>query len=837
MTRQRRAFTADSLLQDLRYALRALRRSPAFTAVAVVTLALGIGANTAIWSVASGVLLRPLPYPDPERLVMVWMDNTRLGLAEDWHSFPGVAEYRERSESLADIAVFNERAATFTGDGDPEWALGAHATANLWDVLGVRPAIGRTFTAEEDRPGADDVVVLSDRLWRRRFGGRADVVGGTVLMNELPRRVVGVMPPGFSFPAADTAFWIPTAVNDEMREARQRFWLQAIGRLAPGATVETAQAELERINAGAQERFPELKGYGVNVVGHHDQMVGGVRPAVLVLLAAVAFVLLIACTNVASLLLARASTRRREMALRAAIGAGRARLVRQLLTESVVLALAAGAVGLLLARFGLDALVAIAPVDLPRLDQIAIDGGVLAFAIALSVLTGLAFGLVPAIEVARADPAPALKEGGRSASPSGLRVRRGLVVAEVAVAVVLLVGAGLMVRSFLELLEVDLGFRTDDMLIGRVSLGGQRYGEGADALVVDFFRQLVERAEALPGVEGAAGTTTLFLSATPSSTIFMIEGRPAPPPEELVEIPIDVVTDDFFRVMDIPLRAGRFFDERDEPTATGDASTPAGDDGSARTEGSAAGAPAVVIVNETFARRFFAGEDPIGRRIRYGGADSTAPWMTIVGVVGDSRRTGFDAAVRHETFLPHAQAVARTLEIVVRTAGDPEAVVPDLRAILRSLDPAVPLHEPRPIADVVGDMTAQRRLNTLLMTIFAVVAVVVAAVGIYGVIAYSVEQRTRELGVRAALGASAGAALRLVLREGLVLAGIGLALGLIAALGLTRAMSSLLYGVAALDPTTFAVAAVAALATTVVACLVPARRAMRVDPSTALRAD
>jgi putative ABC transport system permease protein len=810
----------DQPRQDLRYAVRTLLRTPAFTAIALITIALGVGATTAIWSVASGVLLRPLPYPEPDRLVMVWMDNTRLGLDRDWLSYPAVTDYREQTGVLADLAIFNRRAATFTGgadgadDGDPEWALGAHASANLWSVLGVEPALGRVFLEEEGRPGADDVVVLSHRLWMSRFGGRADVVGRVVRMNEQSRRVVGVMPEGFGFPSADTRFWVPTTVTDDLRNERNGFWLQTIGRLASGVTRDQAQAELERVNAGIQERFPDQKGFGVNVVEYREQVVGSIRPAVLVLLAAVAFVLLIACANVASLLLARGSARDREMALRAAIGAGRGRLVRQLLTESVVLAIGGGAAGLLLARLGLDALIAIAPADLPRLDQIAIDGGVLAFALALSVATGIAFGLAPAIQVARADPAPALKEGGRSATSSGLRLRRALVVAEVAVAVVLLVGAGLMVRSFLELLEVDLGFRTEGMLGARVSLDGERYGEGAGPRVTEFFRQLVERAEALPSIDGAAATTTLFLSATPRSGIFSIEGRPDPRPEDLVEVPIDAVTEGFFRVLDVPLRAGRFFDQRDGPDS-----------------------PPTVIVNDLLARRFFPGEDPLGKRIKYGDSGSSAPWMTIVGVVADTRRTGFDAAVRPETYLPHAQNPSRTLELVVRTRSSPDAVVPELRAILRSLDPAIPLHGARPIGDVVGDMTAQRRLNALLMTIFAVMAVLVAAVGIYGVIAYSVESRTRELGVRAALGASGGATLRLVLREGLTLAGAGLAVGLLASLGLGRAMRSLLYGVGALDPATFAAAAITALATTVVACLVPALRAARVDPIAALRAE
>jgi putative ABC transport system permease protein len=661
-------------------------------------------------------------------------------------------------------------------------------------------------------------------LWQRRFGGRADILGRAVMMNEQPRRVVGVMPAGFAFPTPDTSFWIPNAPTEDQRNSRGSLWLQAIGRLEPGATVAQAQDELARINASIQERYPNEKGFGVNTVSYRDQMVGRIRPAILVLLAAVAFVLLIACANVASLLLARASTREREIALRTAIGAGRLRLLRQLLTESLVLGVIGGGLGLLLARFGLASLLAIAPDDLPRASEIGMDAGVLVFAIALSILTGLVFGLAPAVQILRSDPATGLREGGRSVTGSGLRLRRALVVAEVAVAVVLLVGAGLMLRSFQVLLDVDLGMRPEGVLVSRISLDRARYGGDAASsedsrlpLPVELYRRLIERVEALPGVEGAAGITSVFLSATPNSTIFMIEGRPAPPPEERVEVPIDVVTDGYFDVMKIPLVAGRFFDSRE--VASPDAQKS-------------------VIINETLARRFFPNEDPLGKRIRYGdGSSPQAPWMTIVGVVGDTRRTGFDSAVRAETYLPHAQAPARTMEFLVRTGRDPMTIVPDLRAILRSLDPEVPLQSPRPLVDVVGEMTAQRRLNTLLLTIFAALAVLITAVGIYGVVAYSVERRTRELGVRAALGAAAADTVRLVLVEGLTLVGIGLVIGLAAAAGLARVMTSLLYGVSASDPAAFAVSAAAAIVTAVLACVVPAMRAASVDPVAALRAE
>jgi putative ABC transport system permease protein len=802
----------EMFLQDVRYGFRMLRSYPGFTLAAVLTLALGIGANTAIFSVASGVLLRPLPYPDADRLAMVWMDNSRIDLREDWHSYLNYTDYRDQNTTFAGMAAFNNAARAFTDGSQPERLLGAHSMANLFDVLGVRPLHGRTYTDAESNRGAEAVVVLSHGLWQRRYGGRLEVIDSMVEMNGQPARVIGVMPPGFAFPAKETEFWIPTPLNEQLRASRGSLWLQVIGRIKPGSSMEQAQSDLLRVNADLLRRFPQQKGYSVYVQSHYDQIVGRIRPAVVVLLGAVAFVLLIACTNVANLLLARASTRERELALRAAIGAGRGRIVRQLLTESVLLAVIGAAAGLLLAWVGLDALLAAAPRDLPRLDEIRIDAGVLLFSLGLAVVTGLFFGLAPALQTAGADPGRALKEGGRGTTSVGVSLRRGLVVLEVALAVVLLVGAGLMIRSFVNVQRVDLGFDPERVLAARVTLFGSGYQQAPR--VVDFYRELVSRTAATPGVEGAAAVGTLFLSATPNSTNFSIEGRPDFTPEESVEVPVDSITPGYFAVMRVPLLAGRFFDDRD-----------------------AAGAPDVVIINETMKRMYWPDESPVGRRIKYGNLASRGPWMTIVGVVGDTRRTGLDAVVRPETYLPHAQSASANMLLVVRTTGAPEAAVPLVRTVMRAIDPAIPLTAPRPVDEQLGEMTAQRRLNTLLLTVFAAVAAIVAAVGVYGVLAYSVQQRRRELGVRMALGATAGTLLRLVLREGVTLAGAGLVLGLAGALALGRALTSLLYGVSATDPATLAaIAGVAALAA-LVACLVPAIRAMRVDPTIALRAE
>ena len=801
----------EAFVQDLRYGARRLIAAPGFALIAIVTLALGIGANTAIFSVAAGILLRPLPYPAADRLAMVWMDNSRIKVREDWHSYPNFIDYRARNTTLDGMAAFNRRYMTLTGAGEPERLLGAHSSASLFDVLGVRPVLGRTYSRAEDQAGAM-VVVLSHRLWQRRFGARPDVVGHAIMLNGASREVIGVMPEGFGFPGTDTELWVPSPASREMRESRTIIWVQVIGRMKPDVTVAQAQSDLERINADILRAFPNQKGYGVYVEDYREQIVGRIRPVLLALAGAVGFVLLIACTNVANLLLARASRREREVALRAALGAGHGRIIRQLLTESLLLGLLGGAAGLVLGWAGVNAFIAAAPENLPRLTDISVDGRVLAFTTGVALLTGLLFGLVPALQMARTDPVHTLKEGGRAATGLGRALRRGLVVIEVALAVVLLVGAGLMIRSLVRMQQLHLGLRTDHVLSARVSLSGDRYRE--DAAASEFVRRLVERAAALPGAERAATIGTVFLSATPNSTNFSIEGRPAFKPEESVEVPVDSITPDYFAVLQIPLRAGRFFDGQD-----------------------AAGAPRAVIINETMARMYWRGESPIGRRIKYGQPSSPGPWMTIVGVVADTRRTGYEAAARPETYLPQAQAPDVGLALLVRTAGEPMALVPSLRAVLREIDPLVPLESVHPLDAEVAEMTAGRRLNTTLFAVFASIAAILAAVGIYGVIAASVEQRTRELGVRLALGATGASILRMVLVEGLWLVCVGLALGMVASLALSGAMARLLYEVRPTDAATLTSIATLTLLVALVGSLVPAVRALRVDPVTALRAE
>ena len=799
----------EALVQDVRYGARRLRRQPGFTLVAVLTLALGIGATTAIFSVASGLLLRPLPYPHPDRIVHVWMDNTRLGLKEDWHSYPDYLDYKTRNSTFEDIAIFNLTSRTIVGGGEPVRVQGAHGSPNLFSVMGVGAAHGRTFAEAENVPGANNVVVLSHGLWTRHFGARPDVVETTIEMSGRQMRVIGVMPQAFRFPNKDTEFWIPTGPSEQQRANRNSLWLQAIGRLKAGVSVEQAQSDLARINADIVAQFPAQRGFGVYVVGHLEQMVGRVRTAVLILLGAVVCVLLIACTNVANLLLARASVRDREMSLRAAIGAGRGRLIRQMLTESVLLGAVCGAAGLTLAYLGLRALLAVAPDDLPRSADMAIDTGVLLFAAGLALVTGLVFGTLPALQVATSNLTRGLREGGRGATGLGRALRRGLVVVEVAAAVVLLVGAGLMIRSFQQLQNVDLGFRTEGVTTARLTLYGPRYQQAPQA--TDFFRQVLDRTAATPGVDSAGGVSAVFLSDTPNSTIFAIEGRPDFTPEESVEVPVDAVTPAYFGTMGVPLLQGRLFDDRDAPTA-----------------------PRTVVINETMAKMFWKDEDPIGRRMKYGRLAGQAPWLTIVGVVGDSRRTGFESAVRPETYLPYTQQPDTSMMIVVRANAGTDAIAA-LRAAVQQVDPAIPVQTPRALDDLVETMTAQRRLNTWLFAIFAVVAAVLAAIGIYGVMAYSVTERTREIGVRVALGASRGRILRLVLLEGLALAGLGIVVGLGAALLLGRLLATLLYNVRPSDPATLIAIAGIAVATALAASLVPAVRAVRLPPTVALK--
>jgi len=800
-----------SFWQDLRYGARMLSKTPGFTLIAILTLTLGIGANTAIFSVINGVLLSALPYPQPEQLAMVWCDNRRQGIPDDITSYPNFVDWRDRNKTFQGMAGMTSSNVHLTGVGEPEEILAAFVSINFFQVIAVNPTLGRGFTAEEERPGSDRVVILSHALWQRRFGGDPGILNKTISLSGITNTVVGIMPPGFQFPEK-TDLWRPLAPNDGMRAARFGFFLPVVGRFKPGVTRAQAQADLDVIANQIEQQFPDMAGYGVNVVPVFEQTVGAIRRALMTLLVAVLFVLLIACANVANLLLARAAGRQREFAVRAALGAGRRRIVRQLLTESMLLAVLSGVLGVLLAWWGLQLLVELSPANIPRLETIRLDWRVLWFTLGLSLLTGMIFGLAPALQTTHLKLGETLKEGGRTGT-GGRRaqlIRGGLIVVEVALTLVLLVGAGLLIRSFWRLQQVDPGFKTDNLLTLRLTLPRARYTEGAQA--VSLFERLQERLAALPGVVAVSATTDIMLQRLATSTNFTIENRPQDPSELALELPFDRALPNYFQTMGIQLLQGRTFTAQD------------GRDN-----------PRVAMVNETFVKRYFPNDDPIGKRFTLGDGGPNAQWMSIVGVVRDTKRQGVDQPVRIESWMPLAQMPARSMDVVIRTTGDPLALGNAAREAVWSLDRDLPIPRIQTMEQNLSARVAQRRLNMLLLGLFASLALVLAAVGIYGVVSYAVTQRTNEIGIRVALGAHASDVLRLVIGGGMKLALAGVVIGLVMTIVLTRLMASLLFGVSATDPVTFAAIAALLFGVALVACLIPARRATKVDPMVALR--
>ena len=819
--RHRRERMSD-LAQDVRYGIRGLRRAPGFTLVAVLTLALGIGATTAIFSVVNSIVLRPLPYREAERIAMVWMDNRDQNMAEDIHSWPNFEDMRAQGKGVfSHMAAYipgggNITAGCTVGECEPQRVQAGISTAELFDVIGVRPFIGRGFEPAEVVTGRDAVVVISHGLWTRMFGSDTAAIGKTIRMNGRERTVIGVMPRGFAFPTAKTDVWTPLVLDDGFKQARGTYGLYVIGRLAPGVTLERAKADMQTIWSRLQQLDGGPRRFGLNIVPLPDQVVGkSLRTALWVMLAAVAAVLLIACANVANLMLSRAAVREREVSVRLALGARRGRLVQQLLTESLLLAVVGGALGVALAWAGLDALKGLAPADLPRVDEIGLDARVLLVTVLTVAFTGIAFGFVPALQASRPDLTGALREGGRGGTTGkgGHRLRQALAASQVALVVVLLTGAGLLIRSFLEIQRVELGFREDHLLTMRVTLPGAKYPEPGQR--VRFYDALLERVRALPGVEGAAATSSIFLSQTPQSTNFTIEGRTARPDEPVVEVPIDAVTPDYFRVMGVPLIRGRAFTAQDVD-----------------------GAPPVVMINANMARRYWPNEDPIGRRFKYGGpGDGGGPWMTIVGVVGDMRRTGLDLPVRYETFLPLAQSGDGGMTLVARTSREPAAFATAVRGAVRAVDPDQPVYDVQTMDAMLSDRVAQRRFTMALLGTFAGLALVLGIIGVYGVTSYLVTQRTREVGLRIALGADPGRLVRMVVRQGMHVAIAGLVLGLLGALALSRMMERLLFGVSPNDAWTLLAVTLVLAVATLVANWLPARRAARVDPLVALRSE
>jgi putative ABC transport system permease protein len=807
------------LLADLRYGFRQLRLNPGFACLAILTLALGIGANTALFSVVRSVILKPLPYRDPERIVRVWMDNRRLQMREDWAAYLNYQDYQRLGTSFESIAAFTEPTTNLVGDGEPERVRGVNTEARFFDVLGVTPIEGRLFTRDEETAGKENVVVISWGLARRRFGGVRQSEGVSVLGRTLDfdgRRmtVIGIMPAGFAFPSKESAFWAPLVVPEQAK-TRTGYWLQMVARLKPGVTPVQAQSEMDTVARQLEQQYPDDNaGYGIYVNPLENHVAGNVRTPLFVLLGAVGFVLLIACVNVAGLFLARAEARAREIVVRAAIGASRGRLVWQLLMEAGALAASAGAVGIAAAYAGVRGILWLAPPDLPRLDEIALDGTVLVFAVGLTTLTALTFGLWPAWRLSRVSLQEALREGGRgmSSSHAAARTRSVLLVVQCALAIMLLAGAGLLLRSLGALRGMETGFRTADVLTMRVNASRTTHAQPPQ--IRQFYDQVLARVRALPGVSGAAATSNLFLSNTPSSGTFTLEDRPPFPPSEQIEATIDSVSPGYFDMMQVRLVSGRFPGAEDR------------DDG-----------PRVLAINETFANRYWPNQDPVGKRMVFGTPGERNPWMTIVGVVGDMRRRGLHQGARLETFFSTTQNVARNMQLLVATDGNPTALVPSVRAAIRALDPSSPLTALSTVEAQIGESLAIRRFQAWLLALFSMLAVILSAVGIFGLMAQVVVRRTPEIGVRLALGASPWDVLVLVVRQGVGLAAAGTVLGIAGALVLARGLQSLLFGVGAADPFSYAGAGLVMAVSVLLACALPAWRASRVDPTVALRGD
>jgi putative ABC transport system permease protein len=804
----------DTIRQDIRYAFRRLIKSPAFTLVALLTLALGIGANSAIFSVVNAVLLQPLPYRAPEQIVGIYhlSEGRRATM-----SGPNFTDVKKLNTTLQDAAAYTRSRVILTGRGEPVRLDTAEVSATLFDLLGVQAMRGRTFRAEENQPGKTHVAVLSHELWRQRFGGEESIIGQQVTLDGVQYQVIGVMPPKFSFPAA-RALWTPIEYTEDFTTKQRGAWyLQAIGRLKPGVSLDQARAEIETIGSQLARQYPDAnEGVGITAMSLHEAIVGDVRQAFWVLLGAVGFVLLIACVNVANLLLARAASRESEIAVRTALGANRGRLVRQLLTESVILGLAGGAIGLLLAVWGVEALVALEPQGIPRLNEVQVDPVVIAFTLGLALLTGLLFGVFPALQSTRGGISSSLKEGGRGAltTRGGARMRTTLVIAEVALAVTLLAGAGLLIRSFSRLASVDPGFQVKPALTFELSLPDSRYEERERQ--VAFFDQLLPRLQAIPGVTTAAGVISLPLSGTSLVLTFEVEGRPPLPPAQQPAMQVRIATTNYFKAIGIPLKRGRAFSEQDRMST-----------------------PQVAVITEAAARQYFPGEDPIGKRIKLGwGNNGKYAGGEVVGIIGDIKDAGLDEPNPPQIFLPYSQWPVQSMAILLETAVPPETVAEPARQAVYSVDGNLPVGNVRTLQQLVARSISQPRFYMTLLSVFAAVALTLAAVGIFGVLSYAVAQRTREIGIRMALGAHESTVLGLVVREAMVMAGAGVVIGLAAALLLTRwLVAQLLFETSAHDPTTFVVVAVLLSAVSLLAAYLPARRATRVDPIVALRAE
>ncbi len=811
----------NSVIQDVRYAIRGLLRSPGFAVVALVTLALGVGASTSIFSVVNGILLRPLPFSDSDRLVALY--RTEEDGERDNHSGANFLDIKTQSRSLSGLAGHRGMRYTVVGGETPQLVRGSSVTSDFFDVLGVPALIGRTLSPEVDLPGAERTVVLSYGMWQSQFAGDPDVLGKRLKANDELYTVVGVMPPGFEFPD-ESEFWAasryavpesPVDVGDDPATVRNLSWLGAVARLADGVTLEQAQVEMTLIAERITKQHPEVD-EGTLVVPLRESMVGDVRASLLVLLGAVGFLLLIACANVANLLLVRASAREREISVRSALGAGRVRILRQLMTESLVLALAGGGLGLLLALWGTRGLLALAPDGIPRVAEVSTDLRVLGFALAVALGAGVVFGLAPALQSfgtsfgRSAVGGAARQTAGRSRST----LRNALIVGEVAVSLLLLVGAGLMVRTLVALSQVDPGFGTEHLLSARVWIPATKYSE--DEQVVWFYREVLGRVEAIPGVQSVGGVLSLPVNAGINGTFgFSIEGW-APEAGEAAPIAgFQIADSDYLETIGIPLLSGRWFTDGDDVDAT-----------------------PVAVVNEALVDTYFPDQDPIGKRVVFDGPEAPEEdWMTIVGVIGNTRHFGLDQPPRAEIYQPYLQGSLPYLTLVVKSEMDVGALTSAVRGAVSSVDPEQPISGVATMEQVLFDSLGSRRFNMTLLAVFAVAAVVLAAVGLFGVLSYSVAQRANEIGIRMALGARGGNVVGQIMKQGVGLAVIGLLIGTGGAVALTRLMTSMIHGVSATDPYTFLAGAVALAAVAALASCVPALRASRVDPIEALRTE